>query len=134
LAFNVSAALGSLTVGREVSLRVNVQNNGLLTDNYTVNVTSPSSYLSFSAPLTSTGFLQGSPTNEYGYSLTGVTALASLGTQTRIDIQVNSTVNQSIGQTITIQLTAGLASLPDFTILGIIQIIILAALILWTKK
>jgi len=134
LAFNVSAGLGSLTVGRPIPLRVNVQNTGLITDNYTVNMTSPSSYISISHQLTSTGFLQGSPTYEYGYSVSDVTALASIGAQTRIDVNVCSTIKPSICQTITIKLSAGLASLPDFTIFGIIQIIVLAALILWSKK
>jgi hypothetical protein len=135
LAFNISAGLGSLTVGRPIPLRVNVQNTGLLTDNYTVNMTSSSSYIFISHQLTSTGFLQGSPTYEYGYSVSDVTALASIETQTKIYISVCSTIKPSICQTLPpITLTAGLASLPDFTILGIVQIVILAALILWAKK
>lgn len=134
LAFNATAALGSLTVGRSVPLRVNIQNNGLMTDQYTVNFTSTSLYIQFSNPNTQTDNLQGNPTNESGYVQTDVTALASMGTGTQINIQVNSTVNPAIGQQISIQLTAGLASLPDFTFLGIMQILILAALILLAKK
>lgn len=133
LAVNANASLGSLTVGQQVQLRVNIQNIGLIKDNYTVNITSPASYIFISNPIASTGFLNGNPTNESSYTQTGVIAGASLG-QTRIDIAVNSTVNPAIGQIIHIQLTAGLASLPDFTIFGIIQIIILAALILLLKK
>jgi hypothetical protein len=134
VAFNAVAALGSLTVGTAIPLRVHVQNTGLLTDLYTVNFTSASSYILFSDPNTNTGSLDGIPTNESGYAQSDVTAQAAFGSQSVIIIQVNSTVSPSIGQTIPIYLSAGLASLPDFTIFGIIQIIILAALVLWAKK
>jgi hypothetical protein len=134
VSFNAIAGLGSLTVGNTVPLRVNIQNTGLLPDLYTVNFTSSSSYIQFSKPNTQTENLNGLPTNESGYAQSDVTAQAAFGTQTKITIQINSTAYPLIGQTITFGLTAGLASLPDFTIFGIIQIIILAALILWAKK
>lgn len=134
LALTANASLGSLTVGQQATLTIGIQNIGLMTDNYTVNITSPFSYISISNPLSSTGILNGNPVNETARITSAITALASFGSPSRIDIYINSTVNPAIGQEISIQLQAGLASLPDFTIFGIIQIFILAALILLAKK
>lgn len=132
--FIANASLGGLTVGTQTTLRVKVQNIGLLADNYTVNVTVPSApYIYIRVPFSSTGYLQGDPYDEIGFTSTSVVAQAAIGNPTMV-ILVNSTTFPQVGQRIEIKLTTGLASLADFTIFGIIQIIIFAALILLLVK
>jgi hypothetical protein len=140
ISFNASASLSSLTVGQQVPLKVTVQNNGLFVDNYTVNATSLQPYIFISgqkSSVQSTGTLKGNSTNEIGSVIFQVQPQATFGQGSAIDIWVNSTDNSTICSypcPIRIQFSAGLASLPDFTIFGIIQIFILAALVLLAKK
>jgi hypothetical protein len=131
---NTSLSSLSITVGNQIQLRVNVQNIGLFTDNYTVNITSPVSYIYISNPLTSTGLVQGNPFNQSAFTQTSLTALAAISTEKTLWAYINSTAYAKIGQVIPIVFKTGFASLADFTILGIIQIIILAALVLLLRK
>lgn len=133
---NTSLSSSSITVGDQIQLLIYVQNIGLFLDNYTVNITSPASYVYISNPLTSTGLVTGNPFNQSAYTSTSIAALAALNPNQQITLFaiINSTVKPVIGQVIPIVFSTGLASLPDFTILGIIQIIILAVLILALTK
>jgi hypothetical protein len=136
VAFIASTSLSSLsiTVGDQVQLRINVQNIGLFTDNYTVNISSPASYVYVSNPIASTGLVPGNPFNQSAFTSTSITALAATTDTIRLTAYVNSAYPQIEPFPIPIVLKTGFASLPDFTILGIMQIIILAALILFLKK
>lgn len=131
---NTSLSSLAITVGDQIQLRINVQNVGLFTDNYTVNVTTPASYIYFSNPISATGPIQGDPFDQSAFTQTSITALAAINQQTAIKISVNSTLNSKIGQIIPIVFQTGFASLPDFTIFGIIQIIIFAALVLFLSR
>lgn len=136
VAFTANTSLSSLsiTVGNQIQLRINVQNIGLFTDNYTVNISSPASYVYVSNPIASTGLVSGNPFNQSAFTSTSITALAATTDTIRLNAYINSTAYSPIGQLIPIVLKTGFASLADFTTLGIIQIIILAALILFLKK
>lgn len=133
---NTSLSSLSMTVGSQIQLRINVQNIGLFTDNYTVNITSPASYVYVSNPLSATGVVIGDPFDQSAFTSTSIAALAAPNQNQQITLfaLINSTTYPKIGQVIPIVLKTGFASLADFTILGIIQIIILAALILLLKK
>jgi hypothetical protein len=133
---NTSLSSFSITVGSQIQLRINVQNIGLFSDNYTVEITSPASYVYISNPMISTGLVSGNPFNHSAYTSTSIAALAAMNPKEQITLwaYINSTVKPLIYQKIPIVFSTGFASLADFTILGIIQIIILAALILLLRK
>ncbi len=137
VAFTANTSLSSslITVGSQIQLRISVRNIGLFLDNYTVNISSPASYVYVSNPLASTGLVSGNPFNQSAFTSTSVAALAALDPNQQITMFafVNSTAKPPLGMVIPIVFKTGFASLPDFTILGIIQIIVLAALILLFK-
>lgn len=134
IAFVANASLGSLTVGTSAPLRVNVMNTGLRADNYTINISANVPYVSIDRNSSVLGPLNGLPVNQSSYVSTDLTANAYFNQPIIVKIYVNSTTVPSIGQYIQIQINAGLASLPDFTMFGIIQIIILATLVLLWRK
>jgi hypothetical protein len=120
-------------VGEEIDLRVIVKNFGLLVDSYVVNVTSPSPLISIhpSTAVTTIGPLTGDYmlVSESGYTLAKLIPLSSIGTAT-LRIAVNSTTVPFIGIERWLTIKSGTASLSEFDVFGVVQIIILATLVL----
>jgi hypothetical protein len=130
------------TVGQSSKLQINVRNIGLFTDNYTVNIVSypsniiwinPSSLTTRIGPLTGDSY---GSTPQTDYTYVDLRVLATIQTQENICFIVNSTSNSSVNSYYNcIPVRGSMASLSDFSILGIVWIMLISsALILFNKS
>jgi len=127
----------SVTVGQEFTLPVTVRNSGLFTDSYQVNI-SQHNLIFVPYPSQNTQSLIGLPLSDTQQLLFSMKVLAISETPIGMLVTANSTTNITHGKAVFIQLKAGSASLPEFDVYGVIQIILLASiaftLLNWKKK
>jgi len=144
--FNVWLSPVTATIGREFDLQINVKNIGLFDDSYSVTVTTPTPnilYLNPQTVQTSIGPLKGDSylnTPETGFSYAKLTVLAdepcvciTVNSTARADILGNYNIDSTGCQPKCVQIKSKLASLPDFGLLGIVQIILLAGILALVK-
>jgi len=126
-----------VTVGQDVALPVTIKNIGLFTDSYQVNVT-PNNLIYMPYTSLTTETLYGIPLINAQQLLFNMKVLAITDTPIGILVTANSTSNSTYGKQVFIQLKSGSASLPEFDVFGVLQIILLASmaftLLNWKKK
>jgi hypothetical protein len=148
LSFNVWLSPATTTIGTPFSLQINVKNIGLFDDYYNVSVSTPNPNIISVDPLTANttiGPLKGDSylsVPETGFTFSNMRVLF-LTSNSCVCINVNSTTKpdilgiynmNSVGcQPNCVQIKSSMASLPDFDWLGLIQIILLAAAIVYLK-
>ncbi|MDI6798537.1 MAG: hypothetical protein QMD12_00860 [Candidatus Aenigmarchaeota archaeon] len=113
----------TLTVGQPFSLPITVKNRGLITDNYTVVVSSNSHLLLVEAGNTTIVSLK---YGESGETYARINILAAVSAS--IDINITSAVS-CLNKKITIVIEGGMMSLSEFDFIGVVQIILIAALL-----
>lgn len=127
LAFDLSVLPeATFTVGKSI-LPVNLRNKGLLKDNYTLSA------VSLTPTLVRVNLLEKSIENLLYNQWDGITAefLFLTGGTGNIYIRANSTTNSNIYKVATLTLRAGYATLSEFEIFGLLQIIFLAGIIFY---
>ncbi|MFH0711235.1 MAG: hypothetical protein V1944_01525, partial [Candidatus Aenigmatarchaeota archaeon] len=138
--FDITMSVSSftVTVGQDYILPVTIKNTGLLRDSYQVNISGDNLvYIPFNSITTES--LSGTPlfnTQQLLFKMK-VLAIPDEGRLIQINIKANSTTNTKYGNSLFIQLKPGLASLPEFDIFGVLQIVISSAIIfylVWKKK
>ena len=114
--------LSTATVGETIKLPIYVKNLGVLEDNYTISVTStsPSIYIQDQSLLISS-----LKTNEIKSVFSRMTLTVG-GSDTNVVVTATSATKPSYSQTKTLTIKSGLANLPDFDYLGIVQIMIIS--------
>ena len=126
IAFDAFVSPVATTIGKTFNLPVQVKNLGLLTDNYTVDVVPNRPDLVWVDP--STNSITKVETNQ-----TGVTYFRLIILTTSVPLQLSVTVTSDIsGISYTlppILIKTGMSSLPDFGLLGIIQIIVISSIV-----
>lgn len=146
VAFNVWFSPVSAVVGKEFNLQINVKNTGLFDDSYRISVTTPNPNILLIDPLTaqtSVGPLKGDSylnTPETGFSWAKITVLAdspcvciSVSSVAKSDVSGSYDIDSTSCQPNCVQIKSKMASLPDFGLFGIIQIILLAAILILVK-
>jgi len=128
----------TVTVGHQFSMPINVKNVGVFTDSYSINTTSNTENLVDLDPKTANvtvGPLTGNSFGNYPETFSSVAKILVKSTESQINIFVNvtSVVNNTVYRDSLIRIRAGMSSLPDFGLLGLMQIILLAAAILFLK-
>jgi hypothetical protein len=128
----------TVTVGQQFSMPINVKNVGIFTDSYNINVTGIPENLVDIANETANvtiGPLTGKSFGNFPETFSSIAKIFVKSTESSINIIVtaNSTTDNAIYRRQFLQIRAGVSSLPDFGLLGIIQIILLAAAILFLK-
>jgi len=128
-----------VAVGKENSMSVVVQNIGVITDNYTQNVTAfPANFVTLDSKTRSTYFgpLVGDSFGNTPQSFVSLAKFVILSTTSPINIIVNitSAANTTIYKEQVVQLRAGISSLPDFGWIGILQIAVIAAIVLFLVR
>jgi len=133
IAFELAVTSLTATVGKESSSPLNVKNNGLLTDNYTIWVLPQFNPQSVSVIFGNTTLIN----VKKGETAESVIKLISLAVET---VYINITVisaSSGISTSQVITLEGGMASLDEFDFVGIIQIMAIASLFfvfLYLKK
>jgi hypothetical protein len=120
-----------VTVGKTINLPVYVKNNGLLEDTYDVNVTVVGS--SQNVIIENPSFVIGPVKYGEVKSLSSKITLL-VAEDAGIDIKVKSTAYSSAVWSKTTTIKSGLASLPDFDFLGIVQMMILVSILFLISK
>jgi hypothetical protein len=115
------------TIGTPTEIKVEIRNSGLLTDGYNVSFdTNAGAYVYPSKVNTDTTYKN--------TSLAASSFLTILIAQNNVlRINVSSSTNSSILQQLTIPISSGSFALPDFHLLGLIQIMLLAVILLLIK-
>jgi hypothetical protein len=124
------------TIGREITPQINMRNKGLLVDNYSVHVytLSPLLVIDPSTALVTVGPVNGISypyQGEIGSSYVKMTLLAASSSPIVVFVEVNSTTKSDIFWTGSVEVLSKLSSLPDFSWSGIVQIIAIAAIVLF---
>lgn len=144
VAFNVWLSPVSAVIGTEFSLKISVKNVGLFEDYYNASVSTPSPNIlaidnrtsnTYIGPLKGSSYLS---TPETGFNYARLTVFTdepciciTVNSTARSDVTGSYSIDNTGCQTNCVQIKSKLASLPDFGLLGIIQIILLAALLLY---
>ncbi|HLC39284.1 MAG TPA: hypothetical protein VJJ76_00185 [archaeon] len=128
----------TVTVGKEFSMQINVKNNGVFTDYYNLTVNPQPVNLVAIDPqtqVTSFGPLTGNSYGNFPETFASIAKMRVLSTVSAINIQViaNSSTNGTVFREQVVQIRAGVSSLPDFGFFGLMQIIIVAAVVLFLK-
>ena len=124
----------AVTVGQDFFLPVTIRNTGLFSDSFTVNI-SQNNLLYNPNPVQTTNsspagpILLGMPENENTQLLFNMKVLALTGSPIGLLVIANSTTNTTHGNALFVQLQSGSASLPDFDIFGVFQLILISTLI-----
>lgn len=114
--------ISTATVGETIRLPIYVKNLGALEDNYTISVTStsPSIYIQDQSLLISS-----LKNNEIRSTFSRMTLTVG-GSDANVVVTVSSATRPTYSQTKTLTIKGGLANLPDFDYLGIVQIMIIS--------
>jgi hypothetical protein len=130
----------TVTVGRQFSMPISVKNVGVFTDSYNINTntTFNTENLVDLDPKTTNvtvGPLTGNSFGNYPETFSSLAKILVKSTESPINIIItaNSTTNNTVYRDRLVQIRAGMSSLPDFGLLGLMQIILLAAAILFLK-
>jgi len=128
----------TVTVGKEFSMYIIIKNNGVFNDSYIQTVNAFPSNLIAIDPRTQTatiGPLKGNSFGSTPETFTSIAKVVVLSTSSPIDLFVyaNSTTSNTVYQMRTVEIRAGISSLPDFSWVGILQIIVLASAVLFFK-
>lgn len=124
VAFGLFVTPVAITIGEPFSLPIQVKNLGLLTDNYTVEVTPLLPNVGVEQKYTYLKDVERGETVETRVRL----AVLSLQPTPRIKVNVTSSISGFHISKI-IEFEGGVASLPEFGLIGILQIMIIAALV-----
>jgi hypothetical protein len=146
MSFNVWLSPATATIGAEFSLQINVKNTGLFDDSYNVTASTPTLNILSINPQTaqtSVGPLKGDSylnSPETGFSYVKLTVLTdepcvciAVNSTTKADVIGSYAMDSTGCQTNCVQIKSKLASLPDFGLMGIMQIILLAGIVALAK-
>jgi hypothetical protein len=151
VAFNVWLSSATVVIGTPLDLQANVKNIGLFDDSYNVTVSTPTPNILWIDPQTAQTFVGPLKGDSYlsipetGFSSAGLTVLTddpcvcvTANSTARADVLGNYNMNVDCSDPAKpylkcIKIKSKLASLPDFGLLGIIQIILLAAAVALLK-
>lgn len=128
-----TSATISASVGRPFDLQINLKNAGLFNDTYRINFTQSSPIIYIENSLRSSETMKGSPDYDTGYVKSRIIASASTGNPAGILILVNSTEKPDISKELYVEIKAGYLSLPEYDWFGLLQIILIAAVIVAIK-
>lgn len=117
--------ISTSTVGETIELPIYVKNLGALQDSYAVSVKSSSSSIYIQDQSVSINSVK---TNEIKNVFSRMTVTVG-GSNVNIAVNVSSTTRPNYSWTKTITIKSGLASLPDFDYLGIVQIMIISTVL-----
>lgn len=117
--------ISTSTVGETIELPIYVKNLGALQDSYAVSVKSSSSSIYIQDQSVSINSVK---TNEIKNVFSRMTITVG-GSNVNIAVNVSSTTRPNYSWTKTITIKSGLASLPDFDYLGIVQIMIISTVL-----
>ena len=113
------------TVGQKIELKVDVANSGTLTDSYTITLSADNAEAIDISPLTvTTGDVSLNKITSMFFSIRPV-----VDTDNQITVTVSSNANPSTVKTLTIDVAPGLYALPEFGLIGFLQIVALAAIV-----
>lgn len=136
--FELRAAPTAATVGTPVSLPITLQNVGLFAGSFNVTLYSISGSVAIDPPsITNPNYIAVGPLNGQSYLTKSeaasfpveITALAAF-TRIRVGVLANSTIQPQIYKEDVIDISTGFASLSEFHLEGVIQIILFSTILL----
>ena len=128
----------TVNLEKQFSMQINVKNVGVFIDNFTIRVNpNPANLVNLDerTRFVTVGPLTGNSYGNIPETFASIAKMRVLSTVTPINIivQANSTTNNTVFRQQVVQIRAGVSSLPDFGLFGLMQIIIVAGLILFLK-
>ena len=113
------------TVGKKAELKVDVVNTGILPDSYTITLAADRpEAVDISPSITTTGGISLNQIISLFFSV-----LPVIDTDNRITVTVASNTNPSTFKTLTIDIDTGFYALPEFGLIGFLQIVAIAAIV-----
>jgi hypothetical protein len=132
LDFTLSTAAVSVTVGESFRLPVNIRNNGLISDSYHVVVEPLEASAQYVTVENGDVYTETSTTNETVTVYPRVTILVAR--PVTLGVTITSEANPLVNEYREIQLDGGAVSMPGIGLFGLLQIIVLAAALLFVSK
>jgi hypothetical protein len=135
--FDLSISNFSVTVGQDFAFPVTIKNTGLFADSFNTTM-SENNLVQFTNNTQTTRILYGTPRFDSQQLMFGMKVLALTQSPIGFLVTVNSTTTPIYGKSVYVQLQASSASLPEFDIYGVLQILLFSTLaftlLVWKKK